>query len=236
MTDRHIRALTFDVFGTLTDWRGSVRREVRSFAQAHGLDLDPEAFADAWRAGYGPAMRRVEEGELPRQTVDSLHRRILDELVERIDVGDLDSVELDELNLAWHRLEPWPDVEPGLQRLRGRYLLAPFSNGNVALLDDLSARAGLVWDLVLSAETLGHFKPHPEAYREAIGRLGLEPGQVMMVAAHNGDLDGARAQGFRTAFVYRPTEYGPRQTTDLEPGSRVDLTVRSIGELADVLG
>ena len=234
LADR-VRALTFDVFGTLTDWRGSIVREVGAFAEVHGLELDAEAFALAWRAGYGPAMRRVEEGELPRQTVDSLHRAILDELVERFDVSGVDATALDELNSAWHRLELWPDVRPGLERLRGHFVLAPFSNGNVALLEELSARAGLTWDTVLSAETLGHFKPHPAAYQGAARRLVLDPEQVLMVAAHNRDLDGARAQGFRTAFVQRSTEYGPNQTMDLEPSPGVDVAVSSIGELADAL-
>lgn len=235
MDPTHIRALTFDVFGTLTDWRSSVAREVRVFAEHRGLELDAEAFATAWRAGYGPAMRRVEAGELPRQTVDELHRSILGELVDRFGIGGVGAASLDGLNLAWHRLVPWLDVRPGLERLRGRYLLAPFSNGNVALLEDLSARAGLEWDAILSAETIGHFKPHPEAYRGAARRLGLEPGQMLMVAAHNGDLDGAREQGFRTAFVLRPTEYGPEQATDLQPGPEVDLALGGIEELAEAL-
>lgn len=235
MNLRGIRALTFDVFGTLADWRSSITQEGRDLGARHGLDVDWEAFADAWRAGYGPAMRRIEAGESARQTVDALHRVILDDLLERYHVEGLSETTVEQFNLAWHRLGLWPDVRSGLLRLRGRYLLAPFSNGNVALLEDLSDHGGLEWDAVLSAETLGHFKPHPEAYRAAARQLGLEPGQVMMVAAHNRDLDGARAQGFRTAFVYRAAEYGPEQATDLEPGPGVDLAVRSIGDLAAAL-
>jgi 2-haloacid dehalogenase len=230
-----IRALTFDVFGTLTDWRESIIREGRALGISLGVDIDWEAFADAWRAGYGPAMRQVEAGELPRQTIDQIHRRILDGLVQRYGVDGFDEATCEHLNLAWHRLELWPDVKPGLERLHGHYLLAPFSNANVSLLSDLSQRSGLKWDALLSAELLGHFKPHPEAYRAALRELGLAPSQVLMVAAHNGDLKGAMGEGYRAAFVYRTIEYGPRQTTDLRPDPEVDLAVRGLDELADAL-
>jgi len=236
MTDpSEIKALTFDVFGTLTDWRTSIIREGQELGSRRGLDVDWVRFADAWRAGYGPAMRRVEHGELPWQTIDSLHRMILDELLIRFGARGLSEPDVDHLNRAWHRLEPWPDVRAGLVRLRHRFIVAPMSNGNVSLLLDLSRRADLRWDCILSAELTGHFKPHPEVYLTAAALLGLAPAQVMMVAAHNADLVAAADVGFRTAFIYRTTEHGPHQTTDLEPDSAVDIVARDLVELADRL-
>jgi 2-haloacid dehalogenase len=227
-----VEALTFDVFGTLTDWRTSIIREGRELGARLDLDADWEGLADAWRAGYSPAMRRVEDGEVPWQTIDSLHRTILDDLLPRYGAGRLSDPDVDLLNRSWHRLDLWPDVPAGLDRLRQYFLVAPLSNGNVSLLVDLSRRADLRWDCILSAELFGHFKPHPEVYRAAATLLGLEPDRVMMVAAHNEDLVAAAGVGFRTAFVYRTSEHGPQQTTDLEPDPAVDIAVRGLDELA----
>jgi 2-haloacid dehalogenase len=236
MTDpSEIKALTFDVFGTLTDWRTSIIREGEALGSQRDIDLDWAHFADAWRAGYGPAMRRVEDGELTWQTIDSLHRMILGDLLIEFGVRGLRESDIDDLNRAWHRLLPWPDVREGLERLRHRYVIGPLSNGNVSLLVDLSRRADLRWDCILSAELAGHFKPHPEVYTTAAALLGLAPAQVMMVAAHNADLAAAAEVGFRTAFVYRTTEHGPHQATDLEPDPAVDLVARDLDELSDLL-
>jgi 2-haloacid dehalogenase len=235
MSANSIQALTFDVFGTVVDWRTSITREVQALAAAKGWSLDPAAFADAWRAGYQPAMARVRSGELPWTKIDDLHRLILDDLLLRFDIRNLAEEEIDHLNRVWHRLEPWPDVPEGLTRLKKRYILATLSNGNVALLVNMAKRAGLPWDCVLSAELAHHYKPDPEAYLSAADLLGLAPQQVMMVAAHNGDLRAARAVGFRTAFVARPTEYGPGQTADLAADDGVNVAAENFVELAEKL-
>ena len=226
-----VRALLFDVFGTLTDWRTTVIREGRELGAQRGVEADWEGLADAWRAGYGPIMRRVEDGELPRQPIDALHRSLLDELLPRFGLDDLGEEDRTHLNLVWHRLDAWPDVRPGLERLRPHFTVAPLSNGNTSLLIDLARQADLRWDCILSAELLGHFKPHPEVYRSAARVLALKPHQILMVAAHNNDLAAAADAGFRTAFVYRTTEHGPGQTTDLEPLPGLDLAVRDLEEL-----
>jgi 2-haloacid dehalogenase len=192
-----IRALLFDVFGTVVDWRGGVARDVAAVAPG----IDAAGFAAAWRGGYRPAMDRVRRGELPWTKLDGLHRLILDEL----DPG-LDDAEKDWLNLAWHRLDPWPDAVPGLRLLRERFVLGTLSNGNVSLLVDMARRAGLPWDCVFSAELFGHYKPDPEIYLGAVSLLSLAPPEVMLVAAHNGDLAAAASCGLATAFVGRPGE------------------------------
>lgn len=231
-----IKAMTFDVFGTVVDWRGSIIREGEAVWAARGMDVDWQQFAESWRAGYGPAMQRVRAGELPWMNIDALHRLILDELLERFEVSGLSEEEKGELNRVWHRLDPWPDVAPGLARLRGRAIVAALSNGNVALLVNMARHGGLCWDCVLSAELAKQYKPDPAVYRKAAALLGLEPHEVLMVAAHNGDLKGAQAVGFRTAFVSRPMEYGPNQTTDLAADSSIDLVAEDFNDLADLLG
>jgi 2-haloacid dehalogenase len=228
-------ALTFDVFGTVVDWRSTIIREGQALGARKGLEVDWEAFADAWRAGYGPSMNRVRQGDLPWTNIDGLHRLILDELLLRFGIEGLSEAEKDDLNRVWHRLDPWPKAIAGLERLRARYILASLSNGNVALLVNMAKRAGLPWDCVLSSELARHYKPDPEVYRLAARLLGLEPSQVMMVAAHNGDLLAARAVGYRTAFVLRATEYGPGQTTNLEADPRVDVVAADFVDLADQL-
>lgn len=231
-----VKALTFDIFGTVVDWRGSIIREGRQVWSERGVDVDWEAFADSWRGGYEPAMRRVRNGDLPWMNIDSLHRLILDDLLARYGVNGLAEGEKDQLNRVWHRLDPWPDVADGLKRMRRRAIVAALSNGNVALLVNMARHGGLCWDCVLSAELAEHYKPDPEVYQTAAALLGLEPHQVMMVAAHNGDLKGAQAVGFRTAFVHRPREYGPNQTTDLVPDPSIDVVAKDFMELADLLG
>jgi len=230
-----VGALTFDVFGTVVDWRTSIIREGQLLSHERGIDTDWVAFADAWRSGYGPAMNRVRTGELPWMNIDELHRRVLDELVPRFGLTALTVAELDDLNRVWHRLMPWPDTVLGLTRLRAKYMLATLSNGNVSLLANMAKNAGLPWDVVLSAELAHHYKPDPEVYRMAADLLGLPIDRVMMVAAHKSDLRGAKAAGMRTAYVPRPLEYGPGPDVDTAPDPEFDVTATDLIELARVL-
>ena len=231
-----VKAMTFDIFGTVADWRGSIVREGQDVWAAKGVEVAWEQFADEWRAGYGPAMQRVRSGDLPWMNIDALHRLILDDLLARYQISSLAEDDKDQLNRVWHRLNPWPDVASGLTRLRRRAIIAALSNGNVGLLVNMARHGGLCWDCVLSSELAKHYKPDPEVYRTAAALLGLEPHEVMMVAAHNGDLKGAQAVGFRTAFVHRPREYGPKQTTDLAPDYSIDVVAEDFNDLADRLG
>ncbi len=231
-----VQALVFDVFGTVVDWRSSVAREVAAAARRIGVATDGIALADAWRAAYAPSMDRVRKGALPWTTIDVLHRAALDTLLPRFGLDALDEATRDHLNRAWHRLDPWPDSVAGLRRLRHRHMLATLSNGNVALLANMAKHARLPWDVILSAELFGHYKPDAEVYDGACRLLDLKPAQVMMVAAHNGDLRAAAARGLRTAFVVRPTEYGPAQTGDLAADGPWDVVCASFTELASVLG
>jgi len=228
-----VRALTFDVFGTLVDWRASVAAEVRRF----GLGLDPEQFADDWRDLYQPSMERVRSGAREWTPLDALHRESLDELLDRHGVGDrLDEAARQDLNFAWHRLRAWPDSAPGLARLRTGLVTATLSNGNVSLLIDLARCAGLSFDAILSAELSQAYKPLPAAYLKAAALLGLEPQQVMMVAAHPDDLRAASSNGLRTAYVARPLEYGRPAEHHDPPGGTFDIQVASLTELADAFG
>ena len=218
------KALFFDVFGTCVDWRSSVIRAVEPF----GL---PARFADDWRARYQPQMETVRSGERPWTVLDVLHRESLDALLAEYGL-DLDEAARAELNLAWHRLDPWPDAVEGLTRLKQRHVIAPVSNGNIALIVDMAKHAGLPWDVVLGAEVARAYKPQPEAYLRSAEALGIAPGEAMMVAAHNGDLDAASRLGLMTAFVPRPTEYGPGQTADLEPEGDWDVVAPDFVALA----
>lgn len=231
-----VKALTFDVFGTVVDWRSSIIREGRELGARRGVEVDWPRFADDWRGGYGPAMQRVRSGELPWTRIDDLHRMILEGLLPRYGLESLDEAERDHLNRVWHRLQPWPDAVSGLTRLRTRFLLATLSNGNVSLLANMAKRAGLPWDVVLSAELARQYKPDPGVYRTAADLLGLEPGEVMMVAAHAGDLRAAAGVGFRTAYVPRPLEYGPDRAVDTPPPGSFDMVARDFNDLADQLG
>jgi 2-haloacid dehalogenase len=233
---REVKALTFDVFGTVVDWRGSLIAEGRKLGRRRKLAVDWAAFADAWRAGYRPSMDRVRRGELPWTNVDRLHRMILDELLGRFRIEGLAEAEKDHLNRAWHRLTPWKDSVPGLKRLKKRYVIATLSNGNVALLTNMAKHGGLPWDCILSAELFGHYKPDPETYLGAARLLGLEPREVMMVAAHKDDLDAAARTGLRTAFVQRPLEFGDSAKKDVSPESRFDVNAKDFVDLARQLG
>lgn len=232
-----IRALVFDVFGTVVDWRGGVASEAAPFLARHAPSANPAAFADAWRRRYQPAMQQVRSGKRPFTRLDVLHRENLDAILSDfgIDPAQVPPAELDELNLAWHRLDPWPDAVAGLTRLKQRFIIAPLSNGNVILMIDMAKRAGLPWDAILGAEVAQAYKPTPEAYLRTADILAMRPGEVCLVAAHNGDLAAARTCGLATAFVPRPTEHGPGQTSDLEPEQEWDLVAADFLELATKL-
>ena len=232
-----IKALTFDVFGTVVDWHGSVAREVRALAKEKDLRLNAVKFTKAWRAGYRPAMDRVRSGELPWTKIDVLHRMILDGLLAQFKLADaLTEDEKAHLNRAWHRLAPWKDSVAGLKRLKKKFVIATLSNGNVALLTNMAKHGGLPWDCVLSAELFGHYKRDREVYEGAARLLGLAPGQVMMVAAHKDDLDAAAATGLRTAFVARPMERGDPAKADVAPEARFDVNAKDFVDLAKQLG
>lgn len=231
-----VKALTFDVFGTVVDWRVSILREGADRWRAKGVDVDWGKFADAWRAGYGPSMDRVRKGELPWTPLDKLHRMTLDRLLEEFHVTGLSEAQKDDLNRVWHRLDGWPDAVPGLTRLKKKYIIATLSNGNVALLTNMAKHAGLPWDCILSAELARHYKPDPEAYQTAADLLGLRPQQVMMVAAHGGDLQAASRVGFRTAFVPRPLENGPQRKAAPVDSAGFDITARDFLDLATKMG
>lgn len=230
-----VGALLFDVFGTCVDWRSSIILEGSDWNRQKNLDVDWALFADSWRSMYQPSMAQVREGSRPWTILDVLHRESLDALAGEFGLGGLDPEELGHLNKVWHRLDPWPDVVAGLTELKKHFIIAPLSNGNVALLLNMAKRAGLPWDLILGAEVARHYKPQPEAYLAAARLLDLPPDQCMMVAAHNDDLKAARDCGFRTAFVCRPTEHGPDQKTDLEATGKWDVVTDSFTALAGAI-
>ena len=230
-----IRALAFDVFGTVVDWRSSVARELAAFGARHGISDDWSAFADDWRAGYVPAMDRVRRGELPWTRIDDLHRGRLVELLNDRGI-DVDDAETDDLNRAWHRLDPWPDAVAGLTRLKKRFVITTLSNGNVSLLTNMAKYAGLPWDCVLSAEIFRHYKPDPETYRGCAEILDVPPDELMMVAAHPSDLRAARDAGLRTGFVFRPAEYGPERSLRKPADDEFDVVADDFGDLAEQLG
>lgn len=230
-----VKALAFDVFGTVVDWRGSIIREGTEWAAKKGLRVDWAKFADRWRAGYSPAMDKVRKAKLPWTKLDALHRMILNDLLDEFQITGLSEEERESWNQVWHRLTPWPDSVPGLTRLKQKYVLATLSNGNVSLLADMAKHAGLPWDVVLSAELFHHNKPDREVYLGAADLLGRKPSEVMMVAAHVGDLKAARACGLRTGFVFRPNEYGPSGKADSADGERFDVTALDLLDLAQKL-
>lgn len=233
---KRVKALTFDVFGTVVDWRTSLIAETKEYARRTGFDIDWVSLVDQWRADYFPQMERVTRGELPWTKLDVLHRMTLDRLLHEFGVTGVDEETLDWMNRGWHRLKPWPDVLAGLKRLRTRYPLVALSNGNVSLLMDMAKASDIPWDCILSAENARRYKPEPEAYLVAAELLSLKPEEVMLVGAHNGDAEGAAAVGFANAFVYRTTEYGPHQTIDFEPEAKQDIVAKDFGDLADQLG
>jgi 2-haloacid dehalogenase len=233
-----IRACLFDVFGTVVDWRSSVSRDLAAFAKQKNIGgIDWLEFAVEWRKLYQPSMDEVRSGRRAFTILDVLHRESLDKLVARYGLKGLPEADLDHMNRAWHRLTPWPDVVEGLTRLKTRFVIAPCSNGNIALMVNLAKHSGLPWDCILGAETARAYKPMPDAYLNSCRQLGLPTAQVLMVAAHNNDLKAAKAQGMKTAFVARPTEHGPGQTSDLAADSAcVDLPAKDFVELAAELG
>ena len=231
-----VRALVFDTFGTVVDWRTSVTQEVEQLAKRKGLRIDAEKFADAWRGGYAPSMNRVRTGELPWTKLDGLHRMILNKLLVDFSIVGLTEAETDALNRAWHRLRPWPDAVSGLTRLKKKFVIAPLSNGNISLMTDLAKHSGLPWDCILGAELVRHYKPDREVYQSAADILDLKVDEVMMVAAHLGDLRAAKGVGLRTAFVARPLEFGPEGKPDLQPDSAVDIAAKDFNDLASRLG
>jgi 2-haloacid dehalogenase len=229
---RGVKALVFDTFGTVVDWRGSIIAEGTAWGQAKGLSVDWARFTDRWRNGYAPAMEKVRKGELPWTKLDTLHRMLLDDLLQEFGIKGLTEEEKDHWNRVWHRLKPWPDSVAGLTRLKKQFTIAPLSNGNVSLLADMAKSAGLPWDLILSAELARHYKPDREAYLTAVELLSLKPEEVMMTAAHRGDLDAARSFGLRTGFVQRPNEYGPTRRGDTAKQGDFDVVASDMLDLA----
>jgi 2-haloacid dehalogenase len=234
--DGIVKALAFDVFGTVVDWRGSIIREGAAFGAEHGIDADWSRFADAWRAGYRPAMQRVRSGELPWLSIDALHRVILDGLLVEHDLRGLAESDIDYLNHVWHRLDPWPDAVAGLARLKTRYIVTTLSNGNFSLLTNMAKRAGLPWDCIVSAELFHHYKPDPETYLGTAELLGIAPAELMLVACHPDDLRAARAAGCRTGYVERTLELGPGHPPARVDDREFDVVAGDFVELADRLG
>ena len=232
-----VKAMAFDVFGTVVDWRGGVIREGNALSAAKGLSVDWPRFADAWRGQYRPNMDRVMSGALPWTNLDALHRLTLDSLLAEYGIADqLTEAEKVQLNTAWHRLDAWPDAAEALPRLRQRYILATLSNGNVALLVNMARYANLPWDCVLSAELAHAYKPDPRTYHLVCDLLDLPRDQVMMVAAHKNDLLAAHAEGLRTAFIPRPESYGPDQAPDLTPEPIFDVVATDFLDFARQMG
>jgi 2-haloacid dehalogenase len=231
-----VKALVFDVFGTLVDWRSSIIHEGTAWGKTKQLQIDWARFADRWREGYGPAMNKVRKGELGWTKIDDLHRMILEQLLKEFRIEGLTEEEKDRWNRVWHRLKPWPDTVAGLTRLKKRYVIAPLSNGNIALLTNMAKNAGLPWDAILGAELVKRYKPDREVYLSAADFLGVKPHEVMMVAAHRGDLDAAHACGLRTAFIHRPHEFGPGRTPDKANQGDFDIVSSDTVDLAKQMG
>jgi len=230
------QALIFDVFGTVVDWRGSIVAEGEVWGKSIGLTIDWARFSDRWRSGYAPPMNQVRRGELPWPKLDALHRMLLEDLLREFEVTGLSEETKDHWNRVWHRLKPWPDSVAGLSRLKRKFTIAPLSNGNVSLLAAMAKNAGLPWDLILSAELARHYKPDPEVYRTAAELLSLDPEEITMVAAHRSDLDAARSCGLRTAFLYRPDEFGPGGQADKAAPGEFDVVADDVLDLASQLG
>ncbi len=231
-----IKALLFDVFGTVVDWRSSIIREGHKLGRQKELNVDWEKFADAWRGLYQPSMEKVRTGAREWTLLDQLHRESLEQLLQEFAIEGLNETEIDHFNRAWHRLQPWPDVVEGLTRLKNNFIIATLSNGNIALLVNMAKHSGLPWDVILGAEIARCYKPLPDAYLLSAQALDLKPGQCLMVAAHNSDLFAAADLGFRTAFVARPTEYGPKQDKDLEAEGDFDFVANDFNDLAVQMG
>ena len=231
-----VKALGFDVFGTVVDWRNSIAREVEEFGRTHKVTVDAMKFAVAWRGLYQPYMDKVRHGAIGWTKLDDLHRMALDQLLKEFNITGVPEAGINHLNRAWHRLDPWPDSVAGLTRLKKKYVLTTLSNGNVALMVNMAKRGGLPWDVILGAEPTRHYKPQREAYIGTADYLGIKPGELMLVAAHNGDLKAASGFGLRTAFVPRPNEHGPGQTKDLKPEGPWDVVATDFVNLAEQMG
>ena len=230
-----VKVLTFDVFGTVVDWRGSVIADAKAFGEARGLAVDWEAFTDDWKTCYRPGMDRVNEGG-PWTTVYAIYRAKLEALFAEYGIEGLNESDIDHFNRVWERLNPWPDSVPGLTRLKGKFVLSTLSNSDFGCMVNMAKHAGLPWDAVITAEIFQCYKPDPEVYLTAVELLGCAPEQVMMVAAHNYDLAHAASHGMRTAFIPRPAEYGPSQTSDLKAEGDWDVVAGDMVELAETLG
>jgi 2-haloacid dehalogenase len=230
------RALLFDTFGTIVDWRSSLIEELSNFGLDRGISADWSGLVDAWRGTYVPSMNRVRKGELPWTKLDDLHRATLGRLADEFGVSGLSDEDLCRINRGWHRLRPWPDSVAGLTRLKQHFIVAPLSNGNVSLLLNMAKHAGLPWDMIFGSDLFNHFKPDRETYLGACSLLDLPPEAVMLCAAHNSDLRVARALGLATAFIARPTEYGPHQRRDFEAEEAWDIVAANVEDLADKLG
>ena len=228
-----VKAMTFDVFGTVVDWRSSIAREIKEMGTEKGFTLDWDKFADEWRSGYQPSMNKVRTGELPWTKIDNLHRLILDDMLLQHQITDLTEKETDYLNRAWHRLDPWPDSVEGLSLLKKDYIISTLSNGNVSLLVNMAKYGGLPWDTVLSAEIARHYKPDPESYLSTGEYLGLEIHEVMMVAAHKNDLKSAKSNGMMTGYVPRPNEHGINTVVDYDKEDYIDIVADDFIDLAE---
>ncbi|HEX4986005.1 MAG TPA: haloacid dehalogenase type II [Burkholderiales bacterium] len=226
-----VKALVFDVFGTLVDWRTCVARESKKVLEPLGHKIDWISFADAWRGEYQPAMEEIRSGRLPYVKLDVVHRRMLDRIRPKFGLQDLDDATMVELNLAWHRLDAWPGVSAGMRRLRRRFLLAPCSNGNIALMVDLARHNDIWWDAILGSEIARDYKPKPRVYLATAEAFNLKPEQIMMCAAHSNDLAAAAKQGLRTAHIAQVDEYG-KNTGEAAPLQPVDVSARNFEEFA----
>lgn len=237
MSIKDVKAIVFDTFGTITDWRTSIGNEGARVAKAKGIkDFDGDAFARAWRAGYRPGMAPVIAGTRPWTPVDVIHRERLDVILPEFGLDMLNEEERQDLNKAWHRINPWPDSVPGLLRLKKKFLIAPLSNGSLVLLASMAKRAGIPWDFVFSSDMHKAYKRDPKVYDNAVALLGIKPGELMMGAAHNDDLEAARKQGLRTAYINRPYEYGVDQKKDFKADSDWDIICDTVEELATAMG
>jgi 2-haloacid dehalogenase len=236
MSNKQPVAIVFDTFGTVVDWRSSLIADLSAYGASRSITADWPALVDAWRAAYQPSMNRVRKGDFPWTRLDDLHRASLDRLVAEFGIKTLSENDLIHINLGWHRLHPWPDSIPGLTRLKSRFIIGPLSNGNVSLLLNMAKFAGIPWDMIFGSDLFGHFKPDPETYLGVAKMLDLRPDQVMMAAAHNGDLAAARRCGLLTAFFPRPGEYGPHQERDYAADQDWDIVAADIQDMASQLG
>jgi 2-haloacid dehalogenase len=232
----HPKAIVFDTFGTVVDWRGSLIADLSKYGTRKGIQADWIGLVDAWRAAYHPSMDRVRRGQQSWTLLDDLHRASLDHLVKEFGIRGLEEADLEHINRGWHRLHAWPDSIPGLLRLKSRFIIGPLSNGNVSLLLNMAKFAGIPWDMIFGSDLFRHFKPDPETYLGVARMLNVAPNQVMLAAAHNGDLAAARANGLLTAFFPRPAEYGPHQKRDTKAEHDWDIVATDIEDLATQLG